>query len=121
MVEADKDRVQQIIVNLLSNAIAYTPFGGRVSVELESGENEVHIKIKDTGIGIPPKNLNRIFERFYRVEKSRSRDYGGTGLGLAIVKKLVKLLVGHIRVYSQVDHGTRFEIDFPMVDGGIDE
>lgn len=118
---SDGLRLEQIFTNLIDNAIRYTNEGS-IHIEIENKDNDyVKVVIEDTGIGIPESELQHIFERFYRVEKSRSRDYGGTGLGLAIVKKLVELLGGIIRVYSQFDHGTRFEIDFPIVDGGTDK
>ncbi|TBL75027.1 two-component system histidine kinase PnpS [Paenibacillus thalictri] len=120
--EADEDRLRQILINLLSNGINYTPEGGRVRVRVEGavtaedGEYEtVRFIISDTGIGIPKKDLPRIFERFYRVDKARSRSSGGTGLGLSIVKHLVELHKGSIRVESEVGFGTRFIIEMPVI------
>lgn len=120
-IEADEDRLRQVFMNLLSNAISYTLEGGRVKVEAEivdSGDEQederVRISISDTGIGIPKKDLPRIFERFYRVDKARSRSSGGTGLGLSIVKHLVDLHHGMIAVESRVGEGTTFIIELPI-------
>lgn len=124
--EADEDRLRQIFINLLSNGIAYTPEGGKVKVRIEpavphAGEGEdgdgerVRIIIQDTGIGIPKKDLPRIFERFYRVDKARSRSSGGTGLGLSIVKHLVELHRGTIKVDSEPGIGTKFTIELPVI------
>ena len=117
--EADEDRLRQILINLLSNGISYTPNGGSVKVTAETiqdGENEkVRISVKDTGIGIPKSDLPRIFERFYRVDKARSRSSGGTGLGLSIVKHLVELHKGTIHVESRQGLGSTFMIDLPVI------
>jgi two-component system phosphate regulon sensor histidine kinase PhoR len=122
-IEADEDRLRQILINLLSNGINYTPEGGKVRIKVEplpssgqSTENErIRLTISDTGIGIPKKDLPRIFERFYRVDKARSRSSGGTGLGLSIVKHLVELHKGSIRVESEVGMGSKFIIDLPII------
>ncbi|TMZ42408.1 PAS domain-containing sensor histidine kinase, partial [Klebsiella pneumoniae] len=87
--DGDKDRLRQIVVNLLSNAIAYTPRGGSIDVTVAAEGERWRLEVEDTGIGIPEDDLPRIFERFYRVDRARSRESGGTGLGLAIVKHLV--------------------------------
>ncbi|MBW5449129.1 HAMP domain-containing protein [Cohnella sp. CFH 77786] len=118
--EADEDRLGQIMLNLLQNGINYTPEGGRVKVraetfETEEGNERVRITVSDTGIGIPKKDIPRIFERFYRVDKARSRSSGGTGLGLSIVKHLVELHHGTIRVESTVGVGTHFLIELPLL------
>ncbi|MBH5318496.1 PAS domain S-box protein [Paenibacillus sp. GSMTC-2017] len=115
-VEADEDRLRQIMMNLLSNGINYTPEGGRVSVTVDASDmDHIRIQIKDTGIGIPRKDLPRIFERFYRVDKARSRSSGGTGLGLSIVKHLVELHKGTISVDSTSGAGTTFIIELPII------
>ncbi|GIQ65421.1 PAS domain-containing sensor histidine kinase [Paenibacillus cisolokensis] len=126
-VEADEDRLRQIMMNLLANGINYTPEGGKVTVIAEAiaanGEpapegadyERVRIRITDTGIGIPKKDLPRIFERFYRVDKARSRSSGGTGLGLSIVKHLVELHKGTISVDSVVGKGTTFTLELPVL------
>ncbi|WP_127582846.1 two-component system histidine kinase PnpS [Paenibacillus koleovorans] len=119
--EADEDRLGQIVINLLSNGINYTPEGGKVKVtampipgDQTDGEG-VRIVITDTGIGIPKKDVPRIFERFYRVDKARSRSSGGTGLGLSIVKHLVELHRGTIRVESDLGLGSRFILELPLI------
>ncbi|GAB7388549.1 HAMP domain-containing sensor histidine kinase [Bacillaceae bacterium] len=112
-VYGDGLRMEQIFINLLDNAIRYTEHG-KISIKMwREEQNWVMIQIEDTGIGIPEHEIPFIFERFYRVEKSRSREYGGTGLGLAIVKQLVEWQGGEIRVFSEVGKGTRFQILFP--------
>jgi two-component system phosphate regulon sensor histidine kinase PhoR len=120
--EADEDRLRQIFINLISNGINYTPEGGRVKIKVEpvipsTGEeyDSLRISVTDTGIGIPKKDLPRIFERFYRVDKARSRVSGGTGLGLSIVKHLVELHKGSIEVQSEVGMGTRITIELPIM------
>ncbi|GGD50488.1 two-component system histidine kinase PnpS [Paenibacillus nasutitermitis] len=125
-VEADEDRLRQIIMNLLANGISYTPDGGHVTIVVKpvagtqyvsEGEDydQIHISISDTGIGIPKKDLPRIFERFYRVDKARSRGSGGTGLGLSIVKHLIELHKGSITVESTVGAGSTFTIILPVL------
>lgn len=109
----DGYRMQQVFINLLDNAIRYTKEGA-ISVITQRVDEEVHIRICDTGSGIPEEELPYIFERFHRVEKSRSRAFGGTGLGLAIVKKLVELQGGTISVQSKMEQGTGFRISFPI-------
>jgi two-component system phosphate regulon sensor histidine kinase PhoR len=115
-VTVDRDRFRQILLNLLSNAMAYTPPGGMVTVQAERDEESWRLQVADTGIGIPKEDLPRIFERFYRVDKARSRASGGTGLGLAIVKHLVEVHKGTIHVESQVGEGTTFTLTFPLQD-----
>ncbi|AGT33072.1 alkaline phosphatase [Geobacillus genomosp. 3] len=113
VIRGDANRLKQILLNLLANAIAYTPEHGRVTVEVEETGQEVLIRVRDTGIGIEENEIPRIFERFYRIDKARSRDSGGTGLGLSIVKHLVEAHHGHITVASKVGRGTVFTIHFP--------
>lgn len=119
-IEGDEDRLGQILMNLLSNAINYTLEGGRVRIEASflgegTDEEKIRIIVSDTGIGIPKKDLPRIFERFYRVDKARSRSSGGTGLGLSIVKHLVDLHHGSIRVESKVGEGSSFILELPLI------
>lgn len=111
-VNVDTDCVRQILVNLLANAMNYTPTGGRITLIIKGSLDGWYLQISDTGIGIPEDDLPRIFERFYRVDKARSRDSGGTGLGLAIVKHLVELHSGEIEVASEVGIGSTFTVRF---------
>ncbi|EAD0695215.1 cell wall metabolism sensor histidine kinase WalK [Listeria monocytogenes] len=113
MIKTDRDKLQQIIINLLSNAINYTPVDGKVEVKLIEQEAEVIIEVTDNGIGIPAKDIDRVFERFYRVDKARSRHSGGTGLGLSIVKHLVENCGGRIEVESQEEVGSTFRVTLP--------
>jgi two-component system phosphate regulon sensor histidine kinase PhoR len=105
---ADGRAVEQILLNLLDNAVKYSNEGGRIHVSVEGNSRRVTVRVADTGIGIPQSDLARIFERFYRVDKARSRALGGTGLGLAIVKHLVQTLGGEIRVQSELGKGSTF-------------
>ncbi|MEC2221974.1 MULTISPECIES: two-component system histidine kinase PnpS [Heyndrickxia] len=120
MMEADKDRLRQILLNLVTNAIAYTPDKGRIEISLIERENELDLIVSDTGIGISEKDLPRIFERFYRVDKARSRQSGGTGLGLAIVKHLVESYHGKIRVESEEGKGSTFIVTLPRTQTRLD-
>lgn len=113
--EVDHDQLKQIILNLVGNAVSYTPEKGKVEVEMTYLDQEAVIKIRDNGIGIPQQEQSRIFERFYRVDKARSRNAGGTGLGLSIVKYLVENLNGHIELVSEVEKGTTFEVYLPII------
>lgn len=113
LMQLDGSRMQQILLNLLDNAIRYTE-KGTISISLENRIKFIRIVISDTGIGIPEQDIPLIFERFHRVEKSRSREFGGTGLGLAIVKRLVELQGGTIEVESKLGAGTTFSIIFPV-------
>jgi len=110
---ADEEKMQQLLLNLLSNAIAYTSEGGDVSLTIEEQEDSVVFVVRDTGIGISKEDLPRIFERFYRVDKDRSRHTGGTGLGLAIVKHIIEVHNGDIDVESEVEKGTTFTVSIP--------
>ena len=112
---ADRDRIEQVIVNIISNAIKYTPDGGTIEVFAGYMYKEVYIKVKDNGIGIPQKDIPRLFERFYRVDKARSRDKGGTGLGLAIAKEIMELHGGSITVISEYGEGSEFLIKLPAM------
>lgn len=112
-VEADQDRLTQIIDNILNNAIKYSPDGGNVTVRLMTTHNEALLSIQDQGLGIPQKAIPHIFERFYRVDKARSREQGGTGLGLAIAKEVVERLNGRIWVNSIENKGSSFYISLP--------
>jgi histidine kinase len=115
LVYADSDRVNQVLINLLANAIQYTPPGGSVNVAVLPAEYFVQVTIRDSGIGIPPEHLPHIFERFYRVDKSRARKSGGTGIGLTIARYLVYAHGGEIWAESDgVGHGAAFYFTLPM-------
>jgi two-component system phosphate regulon sensor histidine kinase PhoR len=114
-IDGDPYRLKQIFINLVNNAIAYTPSDGTVTVSLKSQEEQVQVEVVDTGIGISVEELPRIFERFYRIDKARSRNSGGTGLGLAIVKHLVEAHHGTITVTSSQGKGTRFTVNFKKI------
>ena len=106
--------IRQILLNIISNAIKYTGENGEVSIKQYIKSEKVFIEVKDNGIGIPEEDIERIFERFYRVDKARSRSVGGTGLGLAITKHMVKALNGNIRVESELGVGSKFIIELPF-------
>jgi len=110
---ADSQKIHQVMVNLLNNAISYTPEGGSITVEAGPAAEGVEVSVIDDGIGIPPDDLPRIFERFYRVDKGRSRELGGTGLGLSIVKHIVEAHGGLVRVESKPGKGSRFTFYLP--------
>ncbi|MDQ0197832.1 sensor histidine kinase [Neobacillus ginsengisoli] len=109
----DKDRLHQLLVILVDNAIKYTASGGKVSIICMNAANLIQIIIKDTGVGIPERDLPHIFDRFYRSNKSRTRAEGGTGLGLSIAKWIVEAHHGHINVESKLNEGTKFTIKLP--------
>lgn len=110
---ANRDRIKQMIINLVDNAIKYNVENGKVGIRANKCEGKITISVKDTGIGISKEHLPRLFERFYRVDKGRSRDMGGTGLGLSIVKHIVNLYSGDIKVNSEPGKGTEFIIRLP--------
>ena len=117
-IDADERAIDQVLVNLLDNAVKYTPQGGTVALRARrAGAAQVEVAVKDTGIGIEPRHLPRIFERFYRVDKGRSREMGGTGLGLSIVKHLTDALGGEVRVESRPGEGSTFYLLLPWSDG----
>lgn len=110
---ANRDRIKQMLINLIDNGIKYNTEGGKVSIKAFKSEKNIVISIKDTGIGIAQEHISRIFERFYRVDKGRSRNMGGTGLGLSIVKHISNLYNGDIKVNSEPGKGTEFIIRIP--------
>jgi len=116
LIEADHDRMEQVILNILSNAIKYTPEGGQITVYIGVMYTEVYVKVVDTGIGIPKEDLPQVFDRFYRVDKARSREMGGTGLGLSIVREIVELHNGSVTITSEEKKGTEVTVKLPISD-----
>ncbi len=114
---ADRDRLSQILVNLVDNAVKYTPAGGEVRLVARRLDSRVEVAVADTGIGIPSTDLPRITERFYRVDKARSRELGDTGLGLAIVKHLVHAHGGELTIESELGKGTTVRFTLPEAPG----
>lgn len=114
-VYVDKDAISQVIINILSNSIKYTADGGEITVYIGTAGGKVYMKFVDNGMGIPEKDLRRIFERFYRVDKARSRQMGGTGLGLSIVKEIVEEHEGTIEIKSEVGIGTEVIVTLPAI------
>jgi two-component system phosphate regulon sensor histidine kinase PhoR len=114
MAVADPRGLEQVVLNLVDNAVKYTPPNGHVWVTGRRVEGEIELVVKDDGPGIEARHLPRIFERFYRVDKGRSRDMGGTGLGLSIVKHLVNAMKGEVRVESAPGAGSTFFVTLPQ-------
>lgn len=110
----DRERIQQVVVNVVSNALKYTPDGGLISINASCGNNRLVISVSDNGIGIPEGDQPRLFERFYRVDKGRSREMGGTGLGLAIAKDIIDYHKGSVSVESEIGVGTTVTIELPL-------
>ena len=117
---ADPRRLEQMLTNLLENAIKFNRDGGEVIIDCANGASS-RIRVRDTGEGIPAQHLERLFERFYRVDRARSQDMGGTGLGLAIVKHLARAHGGEVRVASELGQGSVFEIDLPLEPASVRE
>ena len=115
IIHADRTALEQILLNLVENALRHTGEGGTITIATLPARNGVHLEVRDTGAGIPPEHLPRIFERFYRADSGRSREAGGTGLGLAIVKHLVEAHGGSVRAESTVGSGTTIRIFFPEI------
>ncbi len=113
-IKGDKFRLEQVVVNLISNALKYTPENGQITVYVGRIYNDIYIKVTDTGIGIPAESLPRVFERFYRVDKARSRDMGGTGLGLSIAKEIIQAHGGTISISSEEKKGTEVTVRLPV-------
>jgi two-component system phosphate regulon sensor histidine kinase PhoR len=112
----DPQALEQVLTNLLDNAVKYTEPGGRIQIQIEGDGASVRVQVADSGIGIPPSDLSRIFERFYRVDKARSRALGGTGLGLSIVRHIVEAMGGEISVESELGKGSTFAFTLPSAD-----
>ena len=113
-IEGDYGRLEQVAFNIIGNAVKYTPEGGKITVYIGKIYNDVYFKVADTGIGIPEEDIDRIFERFYRVDKARSREMGGTGLGLSIAKEIVEAHKGSINISSKVGVGTEVTVRLPV-------
>lgn len=120
-IEADYGRLEQVVFNVLGNAIKYTPEEGNVTVYIGKIYNDVYFKVADNGIGIPESDLPRIFERFYRVDKARSREMGGTGLGLSIAKEIVEAHAGVITITSKAGSGTEVMVRLPVIQTGLEK
>ena len=116
---ADRGKIQQVIINLLTNAIKYTPENGNIRISAQVVDKNAIFEVQDSGIGIPKEDIKRIFERFYRVDKGRSRAQGGTGLGLSIAHNIIKQHKGSIKVSSELEKGSIFTVYFP-VDNSVD-
>ena len=119
-IPADPFRLEQVFGNLLENAIKYSPPGAEIAIRARPLGDRVELRVEDTGVGIPPGDLSHVFERFYRVEKARSREAGGTGLGLSIVKHIIGLHGGEVRAESTFGKGTSIIIQLPMKDTGAE-
>lgn len=115
MREIDTDKFTQVIDNIMNNAVKYSPDGGVITCRLVATDKHVILSISDQGLGIPRKDIGRIFDRFFRVDKARSRKQGGTGLGLAISKEVVNMLGGQIWVDSTEGQGSTFYISLPYI------
>jgi len=113
-IKADRDRVNQVFVNVLDNAVKFTPETGHVTLDSAEKDGFVVVRISDTGMGIPRDEIQRLGERFYRVDKTRSRELGGTGLGLSIVKHLMLAHGGKMEIESQLGRGTTVSLSFPF-------
>ena len=111
---ADPGKLAQVCYNIIENASKYTPDGGSITVHLRREGRDAVLDIADTGVGIPPEDVPHVFDRFYRVDKARSRDTGGTGLGLSIVQQIVRLHAGSVTVQSELGKGTTFTVQLPV-------
>ena len=116
-INGDRARIEQVLMNIMSNALKYTPDGGRIDVSSGSSGGNIWVKIEDTGVGIPQDDLERVFDRFYRVDKARTRESGGTGLGLSIAKEIITKHGGDINIESAQGEGTSVTITLPI--GGV--
>jgi two-component system sensor histidine kinase VicK len=118
IVDGDRTRLKQVIVNLLDNAIKYTHRGGSIHIKVSARDGQAVLEVSDNGIGIPDAALPHVFKRFYRVDKARSRELGGAGLGLSIVESIVLAHRGRVEVQSKDGEGTRFVVELPVNGGG---
>ena len=116
LINGDKERLHQVVLNIISNAVKYNRADGSVAVSAGSEGIHIFVRVQDTGLGIPEEDMPRIFERFYRVDKARSRKRGGTGLGLAIAKEIVEAHGGQIQFDSVYGQGSTVTLRFPVLD-----
>ena len=112
----DRERIEQVITNIVSNAVKYTPDGGKIDMTVGTSGKNVFVRVTDNGIGIPEKDLPRLFDRFYRVDKARSRESGGTGLGLSIAQEILNQHKGSIEISSEYGKGTSVLITMPAAE-----
>jgi signal transduction histidine kinase len=115
--EALADKVRQVLTNLIDNAVKYSPDGGRAEIKLERRDRHVRVSIRDEGLGIPPSEQARIFEKFYRLDPDLTRGVGGTGLGLYICRELVRHMDGRVWVVSAEGEGSTFFFELPLAEG----
>ena len=120
-VEIDEDKLTQVLYNIISNALKYSPEGGQLTFSVEEREEHILVSVKDQGMGIPKENIGKIFGRFYRVDKARTRKLGGTGLGLAIAKEMVQAHGGRIWANSEEGKGTEIAFTLPYERSDEDE
>ena len=113
-VQADADGLRQVLVNLVENAVKYSPGGGRVELEIASEDGHARFSVRDRGLGIPPSEHERIFEKFFRIDPNLSRGVGGTGLGLYISREIVRRMGGRLRVESEPGAGSTFLFELPV-------
>src|SRR5205085_2846643 len=118
VLRADETRLQEVLYNLLDNALKYSHRGGKIHLRAQRRDETVLLSVSDTGIGISSNDLARIFERFYRVDKARSRELGGTGLGLSIVKHIAAMHGGQVRAESTLGKGTTIMVELPLKGAG---
>jgi two-component system sensor histidine kinase VicK len=111
---ADKERIEQVLINLISNSVKYTPEGGQIDITAFCRDEKISVRVSDNGIGIPEEDIGHIFERFYRVEKSRTSETGGTGLGLAIARELIEAHGGTIEIESELEKGSVVTVTLPI-------
>ena len=111
-----RERIEQVITNIVSNAVKYTPDGGKIDMAVGTSGKNVFVRVTDNGIGIPEKDLPRLFDRFYRVDKARSRESGGTGLGLSIAQEILNQHKGSIEISSEYGKGTSVLITMPAAE-----
>jgi signal transduction histidine kinase len=120
-VNGDRARLKQVVVNLLDNAIKYTPQDGTVTVSVSAIDSKALLEVADNGVGIPPEALPRIFDRFFRVDQARSREQGGAGLGLSIVKSICTAHHGRVEASSRPGQGSRFRVELPLASAPPDQ